>query len=293
MKQKVSLVLSGGGARGIAHIGVIEVLEEEGYEIVSVTGTSMGSVVGGVYALGKMEEFKKWMLTLDRLKVISLFDFSFSSQGLIKGDKVLNTMKEFISDENIEDLRIPYAAVAVDLLKKEEVIFTKGSIYDAIRASVSIPSLLTPVKKEDAVLVDGGVLNNIPVNHAHRVAGDILVAVDVNANIPVFEPALSKKEHKEKQSIYQEKIRNFQNQLKKIKPGNHEEKLGYFNLISKTIGLMSYQIAHLTLEKNPPDLLINISRESCDTFDFYKAEELIEIGRHAAIESLKAHPPAK
>ena len=147
MKQKVSLVLSGGGARGIAHIGVIEVLEEKGYEIVSVTGTSMGAVVGGVYALGKMEDFKQWMLTLDRLKVFSLFDFSFGSQGLIKGDKVLNTMKEFISDENIEDLRIPYAAVAVDLLKKEEVIFTKGSIYDAIRASVSIPSLLTPVKK--------------------------------------------------------------------------------------------------------------------------------------------------
>ena len=118
------MVLSGGGARGIAHIGVIEELEKQGYEIVSIAGTSMGAMVGGVYALGKMAEFKKWMCSLDKIKVFNLVDFSFSNQGLVKGDRVFNAMKEFIEDKNIEDLKIRFVAVAVDLLNKKEVVFT-------------------------------------------------------------------------------------------------------------------------------------------------------------------------
>jgi len=184
MRKKVALVLSGGGARRIAHIGAIEELLSQGYEIKSISGTSMGSVVGGVYALGMLEEFKQWMISLDRMKVFHLVDFTLSKQGLIKGDKVLNAMKEFIPDTNIEDLSIPYAAVAVDLNKKEEVVFTSGSLYEAIRASISIPTLFTPVESGDALLVDGGVLNNIPVDHVKRSRRDILVVVNVNANTP-------------------------------------------------------------------------------------------------------------
>jgi NTE family protein len=287
MKQKVSLVLSGGGARGIAHIGVIEELEKQGYEICSIAGTSMGSVVGGVYALGKLETFKKWMLTLDKIKVFNLVDFTFNSQGLVKGDKVLNKMKEFISDGNIEDLRIPYAAIAVDLLNKREVVFTKGSIYDAIRASISIPSILTPVAKNNTLLVDGGVLNNIPVNHVKRIPNDLLIAVDVNADVPVLKLKSSKKELQEKQTIYQEKLHSFQKQLKKILPGNNDDELGYLDLVNRTISLMTYTIAQTSLEKYPPDILINISKQSAGTWDFFMAEELVEIGRLATKESLK------
>jgi NTE family protein len=287
MKQKVSLVLSGGGARGIAHIGVIEELEKQGYEICSIAGTSMGSVVGGVYALGKLETFKKWMLTLDKIKVFNLVDFTFNSQGLVKGDKVLNKMKEFISDGNIEDLRIPYAAIAVDLLNKREVVFTKGSIYDAIRASISIPSILTPVAKNNTLLVDGGVLNNIPVNHVKRIPNDLLIAVDVNADVPVLKLKSSKKELQEKQTIYQEKLHSFQKQLKKILPGNNDDELGYLDLVNRTISLMTYTIAQTSLEKYPPDMLINISKQSAGTWDFFMAEELVEIGRLATKESLK------
>lgn len=289
MKQKVALVLSGGGARGIAHIGAIEELEQQGFEISSIAGTSMGSLVGGVYALGKLEEYKEWMLTLDRVKVFSLVDFTLSKQGLVKGDKVLNKMKDFIPDTNIEDLHIPYAAVAVDLFQREEVVFTSGSIYEAIRASISIPTVLTPVKKANTLLVDGGVLNNIPVNHVKRIPGDILVVVDVNANIPrmEIEHGLSKIESDKKEKAYQKKIKEFQTHLKKINPLGGDDDLGYFDLINRTISTMIYHNAQVNLDTYSPDILIKVSRQSCGTYDFFKAEELVETGRLASLKALQ------
>ena len=289
MKQKVSLVLSGGGARGIAHIGVIEELEKQGFDIFSVSGASMGALVGGVYALGKMEEYKQWLFTLDKMKIFRLVDFTLSSQGLVKGDKILNRMKEFTSDANIEDLKIYYAAVASDIMNKKEVVFTNGSIYDAIRASIAFPTVFTPVKTEKGLLVDGGVINNMPISHAKRISNDILVAVNVNANIPVYKPAISKKERDANQSVYQKKIKDFYRHLRKDIPLNHDEKLGYFDLINKTINLMTYRITQMSLENYSPDIVVNVSRDSCSMYDFYKAEEMVEIGRHAAVESLKEY----
>jgi len=286
MKKKVSLVLSGGGARGIAHIGVIEELENQGYEIVSIAGTSMGAMVGGVYALGKMAEFKKWMCSLDKIKVFNLVDFSFSNQGLVKGDRVFNTMKEFIEDKNIEDLKIRFVAVAADLLNKKEVVFTSGSMWDAIRASVAIPTVITPVATGDALLVDGGILNNIPVNHIERFPDDILIAVNVSADIPP--DILIEKDEKEKlaQTAYQKNIKKFQQQLHNLLPQDKEEKLGFFDVMNKTIELMRHHITQMSLEKYPPDLMINISRESCGAYDFYRAAEMVELGRRATIKSL-------
>jgi NTE family protein len=286
-KKKVSLVLSGGGARGIAHIGVIEELEKQGYEIVSISGTSMGSLVGAVYSVGKMEEFKNWIYTMDKLDVFKFIDFTFSSQGLVKGDRVFKKMKEFIPDRNIEDLKIHYSATATDITNKKEVIFTKGSIYEAVRASIAIPTVFTPVKTGNSLFVDGGVINPVPINHVKRSKGDILVVVHVNADVPVYKPLISKDEEDKKQSIYLTKIEKFHNELNKINPKTKNEKLGYFNLMNETVGLLTYQISKMTIEKYPPDILVNISRNSCGTFDFYKAEELVEIGRHAAIKSLK------
>jgi NTE family protein len=293
MKQKAALVLSGGGARGIAHIGVIEELVKKGFEITSVSGTSMGAVVGGVYALGKMEEYKKWLYSLDKIKLFSLVDFSFTTQGLVKGDKLLNTIKTFIPDANIEDLSIPYVAIAADIINKKEVVFTKGSIFDAIRASMAIPTVFTPVKTTDGLLVDGGIINNMPINHVKRTPNDILIAVNVNADIPVDKPVIEKIETVAEQSIYQKKIKDFYNQLHILSPSNGEEKLGYFNLINKALSLMAYQMTQMSLEKYSPDIIVNISRHSCGTFDFYKAEELVEIGRHAAVKSIAAYKLAK
>ena len=289
MKKNVSLVLSGGGARGIAHIGVIEELEKQGFCIKSIAGTSMGSVVGAVYAAGKMKDFEQWVYTLDKLEVFHLIDFTLSSQGLIKGDRVFKKMKEFIPDVNIEELKIHYVATATDILNSREVIFTKGSIYEALRASIAIPSVLTPVKTENSILVDGGVIDNVPISHVKRTKDDILIVVHVNADIPVYRPPISKKEKEKKHSVYLEKIRIFQSHLNKIKPKSKHEKMGYFDILNRTINLLTYQLAKLSIEKYPPDILINISRDSCGIFDFYRAEELVEIGRHAAIQSLRAY----
>ena len=294
MKPRITLVLSGGGARGIAHLGVIEELERRGYEIASVAGTSMGALVGGVYADDAMLPFKKWMLSLDKLKIFSLVDFTLSRQGMVRGDKVFNKMKDFIPDTPIENLRIPYVAVAVDLISKKEVVFREGSLFDAIRASVSIPSVFTPVRTSEGLLVDGGVLNNIPVNHAIRVPGDLLVVVNVNSSIPVSRPRISREEDEKQKRAYQKKIEEFQAHLHKILPQNqsekpshsHEEKMGYFHLIDKTVSLMTDRLAQMLMQDYNPDLLIEVSHDACGTFDFYKAGEMIEMGREAAVRAL-------
>ena len=128
MSRNIALVLSGGGARGMAHIGVIEELLKRDYRITSIAGTSMGALIGGVYAQGKLEEFKNWVTGLDQLEVFKLVDLTIGKGGLVKGEKVLNKMKEFIPDTNIEDLPIPYSATAVDIIKHEEVVFRSGSV---------------------------------------------------------------------------------------------------------------------------------------------------------------------
>jgi NTE family protein len=286
MSKKLALVLSGGGARGMAHVGVIEELEKRGYQITSIAGTSMGALVGGVYALGKMEEFKNWMVSLDKRKVFSLVDFTLSSAGLVKGDRVLNAMKEFIPDTNIEDLKIAYSATAADIASQKEIVYRSGSLYDAIRASIAIPTVLTPVIKGNAIIVDGGVLNNIPIKNVKRTEGDLLVAVYVNADIPIEKPTVSTKEEKKTESLYKKWLAEFNEQLNKILPKSKNEKLGYFSLLDKTLTSASLQLAKLTIEQGKPDVLINVSRDACGTYDFYKASELIEIGRHAAITTL-------
>jgi NTE family protein len=286
MKQKVALVLSGGGARGFAHIGVIEELVKQGYEITSIAGTSMGSVIGGVYALGKMDVLKDWAYTMDKRKIFSLVDFTLNKHGMVRGDKVFKKMKKLIPDDKIENLPIPYAAVATDMIEKKEVVFTEGSVYDAIRASVSIPTVFTPVKSGHKLMVDGGVLNNIPINHVKRRKGDILVAVNVNSNIPLPKPEVLEEDHEKKQSRYNKRTTEFYKHLRKISPAHDEEDLSYFNLISRTIDLMTWRIDELSLAQHQPDMLIEVSREASTLWDFYKAEELVELGRRAAIEKL-------
>jgi len=292
MKQPVSLVLSGGAARGIAHIGVIEELEKQGFEIKSIAGNSMGAFIAAMYAMDKLQEYKEWVLTLDKVNVFKLIDFTFSSQGLIKGDRVFNKMKIFFPDKNIEDLKIPYVAVAADVTNMKEVVFTEGSIYDAVRASVAIPTVFTPVKNGNVILVDGGIVNPIPINRVKRIEDDILIASYVNANIPYDKPAIDKKneENEErKNSVYKQKIKEFRNRLNEILPKNSKEHLNYFTLINRSTGLLAHHLSLMNIEKYKPDMLVNISRHSAGTFDFFKAEELIETGRQAARKSIKGY----
>lgn len=178
--KDVALVLSSGGPRGFAYIGAIEELESRGYCITSVTGCSIGSLVGGIYAAGGLESFKEWLFSLNNYKLMSLLDVSISKSYLVKGDKVIDAIKKIVPDVSIEDLKIPYTAVATDLYTGEEVIFRKGKLFDAIRASISIPSMFRPVKYGLHTLIDGGIVNTMPLNLAIRNGNDILVAFDVN-----------------------------------------------------------------------------------------------------------------
>jgi NTE family protein len=287
MNQKIALVLGSGGARGIAHIGVIRELIKNGFEITSIAGSSMGALVGGVYACGKLDEYEAWMSSLSKMDVFNLVDFTLSTSGIIKADKVFKEIHKLIPDQQIEDLPVKFAAVATDLHHCKEIVITQGSLFDAIRASISIPLIITPVQKSDTLFVDGGVLNPVPVNRVFRQEGDILVAVNVNAQIPYQPTETVNPDWHFLEKINSSKLKEFQEKLSNLFPPSKKEKTGYFNLISETSILMLSHILKLTLEMNPPDLLIEISRNACGTFDFYKATELIELGKQATITALE------
>jgi len=179
--KNVALALSSGGPRGFAYIGAIEELLARGYRITSVAGTSAGSLVGGVFAAGGLEDFKEWLYGLDPVKVVSLMDFSLSKNHLVKGDRVIEAIRGIVPDVNIEDLPLPFTAIATDLFTGEEVIFREGPLFEAIRASISIPSMFRPVHWHGRTLVDGGLVNTFPLNRVQRTENDILVGFNVNA----------------------------------------------------------------------------------------------------------------
>jgi len=287
MNQKVALVLGSGGARGTAHIGVIRELISQGYEITSISGSSMGALVGGVYAAGKLDEYEEWLCNLDRMDVFNLVDFTLSTNGIIKADKVLKEIKTFIPDQKIEDLPISFTAIATDIRNKKEKVFSSGNLWEAIRASVSIPLVLTPTKINNLHFVDGGVLNPVPVNHVKRVQGDLLIAVNVNAQIPMHISGETEKKPNYIDQLKNGRLKGFREKLAQLIPVNKKDSIGYFQLMTDTTSLMLSQISKLTLELNPPDLVIDISRQTCGTFDFHKAKEVVEIGKIVTSECIE------
>lgn len=296
-RQKVSLVLSSGGARGLAHVGVIEELEKNGFEIVSISGSSMGALVGGFYACGKLDTYKEWALKLDRIDVFKLIDFTFSVQGFIRGEKVFKALEDIIPDCQIEDMRIPFCAVATDIKAKKDVAISSGSMYKAIKASVAIPTVVKPQVYDGVELIDGGVTNPIPIDKVTRQEGDILVVVDVNSNIPYKKPVANKKkeEIEAEKASYLSKIESFKAAWGKLLPGasTPTEKLGYFELLSRSIDLMQDKMTALIMEHYKPEIKVNVSRDAASTFEFYKAGELIELGRLSFQEQLQKYKEEK
>jgi len=278
MGKSVALVLSSGGSRGLAHIGVINELVKQGFQITSVSGSSIGSVIGGLYAMGKLQEYTEWVRTLNKKDVWGFMDLTLSTHGLLKGERVFDKMKTFIPDMNIEDMPIPFAAVAIDILQEKEVVFTKGSFYEAARASVAIPAVFTPVKYTDTILVDGGVLNPIPIEHVLRKNGDMLIVVNLYGEKTVDIP-----KEKNIDNGYLNRLMN--TLLTLISTGDKSSK-GYYSLLSSTTSAMIHKIAKMNIEKHKPDIVINIPCDSANTFDFYKAKELIELGESAAKKAI-------
>ena len=271
--KDIALVLSSGGARGLAHIGAIEALEEHGYHISSIAGCSMGALIGGVYAAGKLKEYREWMKTIDRKKMLELTDFSFSINHLVKGDRIIEAIMAFVPDMAIEDLPIPYCAVATDWQNGEEVVFREGSLFDAIRASISLPLYYEPVRRDGRILIDGGVINPIPLNRVERHAGDLLVGVDVSGH--------NYKKQWERQQRLAEKHkadRSLKAQiLDKLLPDNLD--FNYYTVLSRTSSLMIRQNSILMERLMKPDILIDIQMSSYGGFDYDKSERIVTLGK--------------
>ena len=279
MKQNVALVLSSGGSRGLAHIGVINELEKQGFQISSVSGSSIGSVIGGLYAMGKLHEYTHWVSSFNKKDVWGFMDFTLASNGLLKGERVFDKMKTFIPDMNIEDMPIPFAAVATDILHEKEVVFTKGSFYEAARASVAIPAVFTPVKYTDTILVDGGILNPIPIEYVSRKNGDLLIVVNLYGD--------KKTDISKETNNNNGYLNRLMNTISTLILTGDKHSAGYYSLLSGTTSAMIHRIAKMSIEKHKPDLVINIPHDSANTFDFYRAKELIELGENATKKALQ------
>lgn len=277
---KVHLVLGSGGARGMAHIGVIESLERDGHEIVEVIGCSMGAVVGGIYAAGFLKDYKAWLLTLTRSSVWKLMDFTFTKQGFVRGERVFEAMMSFIGKQQIEDLKIPFRAVATDIENQAEVIFSEGDLFRALRASISIPGIFTPVKDNEKLLVDGGVLNPLPLNLVEKSEGHIVVAVNINAK-PVAKP---KNEVQSEKSGVLSAI--FQKGLGS-RISNGSEPLSLLNLLQTSYDVTQDRLTEVMIAHYKPEVLVNIPRTSCGIFEFYKAYEIMNLGESCYREACR------
>ena len=280
MTKNVALVLSSGGARGLAHIGAIEELEAQGYCVTSIAGCSMGALIGGVFAAGKLKEFREWMKTVDRKKMLELTDFSLSINHIVKGSRIIEAIMEFVPDIRIEDLPIPYCAVATDLKAGREVVFRTGSLFDAIRASISLPSFYEPVLRDGMILIDGGVTNPIPLNRVVRHEGDILVGVDVSGHDYAAQSALQ-----EEMAEKRKRSRSLSQQiLNRLIPNNQE--FNYYTMLSRVSSLMIRQNSILMTKLMKPDLLIDIQMSRYGGFDYDKSEKLIAIGHQKTLQAL-------
>lgn len=322
MKPNVALVLSSGGPRGWAYIGAIEELTSRGYNITSIAGTSIGSLVGGIYAAGKLEELKEWLFTLNAWKVFNLMDLSISKNHIIKGDKVINALKEIVPEVYIEDLKIPYRAIAADLYTGEEVVFDRGPLFDAIRASISIPSLFRPVKYAFRTLVDGGIVNTMPIDKAVRNGNDILVAFDVNdIDVEAMRNAIitSTRQVESEHKANLELNRQTKNVIEEIKYNDtltFGEKLrlagaqgykvlshifsdnemgeeleafesNYYSILSRSFSIMNHTLAREAAERFKPEILVKMPFDAFDEIgDYARAKEISEAGRQLMKEAL-------
>ncbi len=292
-KRDVALVLASGGSRGLAHIGAIDVLLKNGFNITSVSGTSMGALVGGLYAAGGLGVFKEWMKSVDKMKVFSLMDFTLSTEGFVKGEKIINELKTLVPDINIEDLPIPYTAVATDIRHRREVVFDRGPLFEAIRSSISIPSLFTPHKIGNMILIDGGVINPIPLNRVPRKEGDMIVAIDLNAPYiekpeTVDEAAEAAAEDEKEPGIIRRKFEELVERFHKedVPENPEEEDMSIVSILNESSSLMIQTNSERTIELYRPDLLVSIAKNAYSTLEFFKYDEIVELGRQKTIEAL-------
>lgn len=283
----VSLVLGSGGARGYAHIGVIEELNRRGYKIVSIAGSSMGALIGGVYAAGALDDYKDWVYGLRWMNVLRLLDVTLA-KGAIRGDRIFNRLHELMGDPDIESLPLAYTAVAADITYQKEVWFQKGPLLEAMRASSAVPGMFLPVTIEEHLLVDGGVLNPLPIIPTVAAQADLIIAVDLTAtehsvansvqlphNHYLDDSGLSD-DWSDAGQVAQSGRRAF----------SPPELTGRFDVLLNAVEVMQTSLTQYKIAGYPPDVIISIDKDICSFFDFHRAEEIVEAGRKTARDVL-------
>lgn len=288
-KKTVSLVLGSGGARGLAHIGVIRWLEEHGYEIKSISGCSIGALIGGVYAIGELDEFERWVRAINRRDILALLDPALDRSGLIKGDKIINTLKALVGDAMIESLPISFTAVATNIKTGKEVWLRKGPIFDAIRASISLPLLFTAFNYKGQTLIDGGVVSPVPMGPIFGDETDLIIAVNLCAS--AANGLISQNQHvvkkEEEPSPLREAINGFIARVSPSFAGNGDKELDMYDIAYQSFDAMQGSIARQKLAAYPPDIVVEIARSCCRTLEFDRANELIEMGYRKMGEKLQ------
>jgi NTE family protein len=284
--KTVSLVLGSGGARGLAHIGVIRWLDENGYKINFVSGCSIGSLIGGVYAAGKLDLLEEWMRKIDKTDIISLLDISWGSGGFFKGEKIIDVLKELIGDIKIEDLPIPFTAVAADIASEKEVWLKTGSLFDAIRASVSLPLFFVPFDYNGIKLVDGGILNPVPIAPTFNDNTDLTIAVNLGGEMEQEKKQKQKNKNDENGMLsFQKSVMNFFQKI--MNDEDDSDHWGMYDVADKAFDAMQSTIARQKIAAYPPDVDIEIARNACGTLEFDRAAEMIELGYRKAKEAFR------
>jgi NTE family protein len=287
----VALALGTGGARGLAHIGAIEAVVAAGYRITAVSGSSMGALIGGIYAAGKLDVYRDWVCALQKMDVLKLVDWTLSGAGLIKGDRIIGVLRELIGPVNIEELPIAFTAVATDLDREREVWLTRGPLFDAIRASIAIPTIFRPHSLHGHRLVDGGLMNPLPLTPLLQSPSDYTVAVNVNS-APETLVATRAPVKQSARTGLRSRITAFV----KRTIGNHDDKEaqpGWMDTLTQSLDLMQENLTGFRLAADRPDLVIEIPRNASAVYEFYRASELIELGRERAERALKAWRPQR
>lgn len=285
LKKTVSLVLGSGGARGLAHIGVIRELLARGYDIRAISGSSMGAVVGGIHAAGGLDVYEQWVTGLAQSDVFRLLDWTFSGGGLIRGTLLMTRLRELIGDCDIETLPLDFTAVAVDIERGREVWFTDGPLFEAMRASMAIPTIFTPHAYRGRTLVDGGLLNPVPVAPTQRTLTDLTVVVDLNGQ-SVEPPPLQKLPAAASPGLLA--------RLRGYLPGGNgvakpvETGLAMSDVLMRSLETMQGAITRQHLAVFRPDVVISVPKNTCQFHEFHLAAPLIEYGRRLAAAALDA-----
>lgn len=279
--MKLGLALGAGGAKGLAHIGALEVFADAGIHFDVVSGTSVGAIVGAIYASGTLKEFQEEVLAIHAARVPLLLSPTVSLSGFFTGERALEKLQNFLPYSEIQDLPIPYTALSVDLNSAELVRFTQGPILEAVRSSFSIPGIFTPIQTNNQCLVDGALIEPLPIEDARSLGADIVVAIDLFSRETAAPQPQNEKPPLKFPTIIAKGISHLYDSLL-----NKTEVTHLIQVLEASLTISQRTLTELRLKDSPADLLIQPAIAGINTFEFYRAKEGIEIGRRAAQEAL-------